>query len=87
MDWTDIAMVIQWAFQWFIKAIAEVLVWSLRGFSEVSATRRLVEGRFISWWEVILAFRNLVVIWSGVILALGWWIIRSRQLAIYSGQG
>ncbi len=87
MDWGNFALVLRWAFQWFIKIIAESLVWSLSGFGEISATRRLVEGKFISWFEVIVGFFKLVVIWSGVALGVGLLVIKNRQLAIYSGQG
>ena len=48
MDWTDIGLVIRWAFQWTVLGIAEFLVWSLSGFGEISATDRLVQGKFIA---------------------------------------
>ena len=87
MDWTDVILVLRFLFQWGIKVVAEVLVWSLQGFAEVSATRRLVEGKFISWTDVLGGFLKLIVLWSGVTLVIGWLVIRSRQLAIYSGSG
>jgi hypothetical protein len=97
MDWGNIALVVQWGLHWFIKAIAEVLVFTLGSFGEISATQYLVEGKFISWGfsireilagtGVLGTFLRLVVIWSGVSLLIGYLVIRSRQLAIYSGHG
>jgi len=34
-----------------------------------------------------MSFVQLTVLWSGVSLAIGWIVLRKRQLAIYSGQG
>jgi hypothetical protein len=87
MDWSNIALVVQWAFQWFIKAVAELLVWALSGFGELSATQALVEGKAISWMDVGRGMLKLGVLWSGVTLLIGYVVIRSRQLAIYSGHG
>jgi len=80
-------MVIQWAFQSFIRGTAQGLVFLLRTFGDYRPTQSLVEGRLISSQEVLGGFFWLGVVWSGIALGLGYFIIRSRQLAIYSGHG
>ena len=87
MDWSNIALVVKWAFQWFIKGVAEVVVWSLQGFGELSATRFLVEGKFIGWGAVLGGALRIGLVWSGITLLVGYLVMRSRQLAIYSGSG
>lgn len=87
MDWGNIGLVIKWAFMWFIKGVAELLVFALRAFGEYSATQYLVQGKYIPPMAILSAFGKLGVVWSGIALAFGWLVLRSRQLAIYSGQG
>jgi hypothetical protein len=87
VDWSDVAMVIQWAFTSFIYMIADGLVFLLGAFGEVKPMQDLVEGKFIPWSEVLLGFLRIGMLWSGAALLVGYFVIRSRQLAIYSGQG
>ncbi|HRQ74436.1 MAG TPA: hypothetical protein PK098_00795 [Phycisphaerales bacterium] len=87
VDWTNVVMVIQWAFGNSIRLIAEFLVFSLGPFGELKPTESLVEGRLIPWGRVINGFAVIGVFWSGVAALVGFLVIRSRQLAIYSGQG
>ncbi len=87
MDWGNIALVIQWVFQSIIRGVAQGLVYVLRGFGDLRPTQALVEGRFIGWWQVGTGFIKLTLFWSGLALAAGYFVIRNRQLAIYSGQG
>lgn len=87
MDWTNIGLVIQWAFQSFIRVTARFIVFSLRSFGEYRPTESLVEGRLISWRVVASGFFWIGVVWSGIALAVGYLSIRNRQLAIYSGHG
>lgn len=87
LDWTNIAMVIEWLFQWIIRLIAQTLVLTLRAFGQYSATSNLVEGRLIPWWDVGTGVAIIGVGWSGLTMLIGFLVIRSRQLAIYSGQG
>jgi hypothetical protein len=87
IDWTDIGMVLQWAFQSFIRGTAQVLVYVLHIFGEYRPTQSLVEGRLISWRVVTGGVFWLGIVWSGVALLIGYLSIRNRQLAIYSGHG
>ena len=87
MDWTNIGLVIQWAFQSFIRGTARLLVFVLHSFGEYRPTGNLVEGRLISWRSVLGGFFWLGGVWSGLALAIGYLSFRNRQLAIYSGHG
>ena len=70
-----------------IAAIAELVNFMLNRFGEVKPAQMLVEGRLIPWSEVGLELFWLIVIWSGVSLAVGYLAFRRKELAIYSGQG
>lgn len=87
MNWSDVAMVIQWAFQSVIRGIASVTVLLLESFSEYRATQALVQGRAIGWPMMLSSFLQIGVLWSGMTLFVGFVVLRRRQLAIYSGQG
>jgi ABC-type transport system involved in multi-copper enzyme maturation permease subunit len=56
-------------------------------FGAVKPSQMLVEGRLISWSEVMLEFIWLMVIWAGIAMFLGFIAFRKKELAIYSGQG
>jgi ABC-type transport system involved in multi-copper enzyme maturation permease subunit len=56
-------------------------------FGAVKPSQMLVEGRLISWSEVMLEFIWLMVIWAGISMFLGFIAFRKKELAIYSGQG
>jgi len=87
VDWGNVGHVIQWAFQWTIRLIAQALVFLLEGFGEYRPTQNLVEGIAIRWRDIFGGFAKLGLFWSGASLVLGLIVIRSRQLAIYSGHG
>jgi hypothetical protein len=87
MDWTNVGLVIRWAFMSFIQAVAQGLVIALGKFGEVKPTHDLVEGRIIPWKAVADGVFWIGVLWSGASLLVGYLVMRSRQLAIYSGQG
>ena len=70
-----------------IAMIAELVNFMLNRFGEVRPAQMLVEGRLIPWTEVGLELFWLIVIWSGVSLAVGYLAFRRKELAIYSGQG
>lgn len=87
VDWSNVGMVIEWGFQWTIRLIAEGLVFTLRAFGEYSSTQNLVGGHLIPWSDVAGGLLTLGLFWSGAAMIVGYLVIRSRQLAIYSGQG
>ena len=41
----------------------------------------------MAWADVVQGFLRIGLLWSGLVLLLGWGVMRRRQLAIYSGQG
>jgi hypothetical protein len=87
VDWSNIGMVIQWAFRSFIRFIAQSIVFLLEGFGALRPTRALVEGRLIPWAQVAQGLFRVGLLWSVFALGLGWIVMRRRQLAIYSGHG
>jgi hypothetical protein len=87
MDWSNIGLVIVWAFKSFIKGVAQALVFMLGPFGELRTTQSLVEGRLISWSSLARGFVVIGALWSGIGLAVGYLVFRGRQLAIYSGHG
>ena len=87
VDFGNIGMVIQWAFENCVRAIASFLVFLLRGFGEQQPTSQLVQGMLISWTSVLRGFISIGVLWSGFAIAIGTYVLRKRQLAIYSGSG
>ncbi|MCH8342947.1 MAG: ABC transporter permease [Planctomycetes bacterium] len=87
MDWSNIGMVIRWAAQSLIRAIAQGLVFLLHSFGEYRPTQSLVEGRLIPWTSVAGVTLSLGLMWSSIALVFGYLVMRNRQLAIYSGHG
>ncbi|MDP6693763.1 MAG: hypothetical protein QF444_05490, partial [Phycisphaerales bacterium] len=87
VDFSNIGMVIEWAFENCIRAIASFLVFLLRGFGEQQPTSQLVQGMMISWGSVFRGFLTIGVLWSGIAIAIGTIVLSKRQLAIYSGSG
>lgn len=87
VDWGNVGMVIQWAFDSLTRQIALVIVFLLSSFGEYKPTQSLVEGRLIGWTEVLTGFLKLAVLWSGIAMIFGYLVLRRRQLAIYSGHG
>ena len=83
----NIGQHIQWIFIWVVNNLANVIVSLLKGFGEYKPAQNLVEGKLIPWSDVLIGFMKLCVVWSGLSMLIGWLVIRSRQLAIYSGQG
>jgi hypothetical protein len=87
VDWTNIGMAIGWITQTAIKLIALVTVFLLESFGEIRPTQRVVDGRLVAWADVLQGFLRIGLLWSGLVLLVGWGVMRRRQLAIYSGQG
>lgn len=87
VDWTNLGMVVEWGFRGSVRAIAQLLVLTLRPFGEFRPTNALVEGRLIPWGDVGTAAAVLGIFWSGVSAVIGYVVLRNRQMAIYSGHG
>ena len=87
VDFRDIGMVIQWAFENSVRTIASFLVFSLKGFGDQQPTSQLVQGMMITWGSVLRGFLTIGVLWSGIAITIGTTVLRKRQLAIYSGNG
>jgi hypothetical protein len=85
--WSDIGLVLQWAFESVIRAVGHVLVFMLGAFGGYQPGARLVEGKLIPWADVVSAILRLGVLWSGLALMFGYIVLRRRQLATYSGHG
>lgn len=83
----NIALTIQWAFEHTVHAIASAMVFCLDGFGSQRPTNQLVNGMLVSWGAVFKGFITTGVIWSGAVLCIGTFILKKRQLAIYSGKG
>ena len=52
VDFGNIGMVIQWAFENSIRGIASFLVFLLKGFGDQQPTSQLVQGMMITWGSV-----------------------------------
>jgi hypothetical protein len=87
MDWGNLGMVIQWAFQSFVRWVAQGMVFMLDAFGKYRPTDALVEGKYLGWDMVIDGFFRLGLLWSCLSMLLGYLVLRKRQLAIYSGSG
>lgn len=75
--------IIEEAIAW-VAYLVHVLLYR---FGAVKPSQMLVEGRLISWSEVMLEFIWLMVIWAGISMFVGFIAFRKKELAIYSGQG
>jgi len=75
------------AFELVVKTIAGATEFTVRSFGEAKGNGPLVEGRLISWFDVVRTFALIGVAWSGLVLAAGVFAFRRKELAIYSGQG
>jgi hypothetical protein len=87
VDWSNLSLVFRWVFESAVRIVARILVFLLSGFGAEQPATSLVEGRLIGWGTVLSTFLKLGLIWSGLALIFGWLVVRSRQLAIYSGHG
>ena len=87
MDWSNVGMVIVWTFKTVIRAIAISVEFLLRQFSAHNPAGSLVEGRAILWSSLASGIFWLGIVWSGLAMLVGYLVLRTRQLAIYSGHG
>ena len=80
-----VGQTISWALDSFIRTIASTLVYLLGSFGEFTPIERVIQGRVIDWAMVGRSVLQLGLFWCGPLLLTGWWILRNRQLALYSG--
>jgi hypothetical protein len=70
--------------KWLIEKLAQGVEWTLRTYSQLQPTKRLVDGLMLSWSEVAQASIILLAV-TAVLYGLGVLIFKRRELAIYSG--
>ncbi|MCB1282300.1 MAG: hypothetical protein KDB18_12340, partial [Salinibacterium sp.] len=87
VDWSNVGMVVTFLFESFIEGIAKLIVFVVGGFGTLRPTQALVEGRLITWGDVFWNLFRLGFLWSALSLIIGYLVMRSRELAVYSGQG
>ena len=83
----DVGLWIAWVFKSFIRLVAQGIVLVLEGFGEYRPTQSLVQGRVIEWSAVGGGLLKVGVLWSGLVLVFGYFVLRRRELATYSGHG
>ncbi len=72
---------------WFntiISKVAEGITWLFSTYGELRPTTRLVEGEHLGWFSLAEG-SAIVMVWCGVLFAVGVLIFRRRELAMYSG--
>ncbi|MFM7051963.1 MAG: hypothetical protein ACKOYN_07535 [Planctomycetota bacterium] len=74
-------------FEWIVRSVASATEYSVRAFADARANGPLVEGRLVSWSDVLRSALLLGVGWCGMLLLGGYMLFRRKELAIYSGQG
>lgn len=87
VDFSSIEEVIKWSFENIVRAIASTIVFLLDGFGEQRPTDQLVNGLLVSWGTVLRGLATIGLVWSGAALLIGSYVLKKRQLAIYSGKG
>ncbi|MSR18960.1 MAG: hypothetical protein EXS00_07335 [Phycisphaerales bacterium] len=70
-----------------VKGVAFASQWMLGAFGNTRASDRLTEGRLITWEDVGRAVGLIGFGWSLLVLAVGYSVLRRKEIAIYSGQG
>ena len=80
-----VGQTIGWFLDSFIRTVASSLVYMLGSFGEFAPVDRIIQGRLVGWSMVGRSIVQLGVFWCLPLLLVGWFILRSRQLAIYSG--
>ena len=87
IDFSDTAAGISWVFEVIIHQLAVAMTWAFGAFGDYDPTGTLVRGRHLPWSEVLNAFAQMLLFWTGGSLLFGWRVLTRRQLAIYSGSG
>lgn len=60
------------------------VIWIFKPFAETKPIERLADGRLISWGSLSGTMIVITVV-SAVLLLIGVWVFRRRELALYSG--
>lgn len=68
-----------------VEFISAGVIWVFRVYSELNPTEKLVQGEYVSWGSLAQGMIVLGV-WCVLLFGVGWFVFRSRELAIYSGQ-
>jgi len=87
VDFSNVGQIIQWTFENVIRSIASAMVYVLDGFGAQRPTDQLVNGMLVSWSSVLKGMITIGILWSGLALGIGTYVLKKRQLAIYSGSG
>ncbi|MFI4881669.1 MAG: ABC transporter permease [Phycisphaerales bacterium JB064] len=68
-----------------VELVAGSVIWIFKVYAELNPIEKLVQGQLVSWGSVA---QGIVVlgVWCVVLFGVGWFVFRSRELAIYSGQ-
>jgi ABC-type transport system involved in multi-copper enzyme maturation permease subunit len=67
--------------------IASSVAFLLEPFGRASPNTMVIEGRLVAWSGVLRDLLVIGLLWSGLVLSVGWAIFRRRELATYSGHG
>lgn len=76
-----------WAFQSAVLALARTVEFLLGGFAVRSPSDSLAQGRSITWGSLLETVLGIGIAWTGGVLLAGWFAIRRKEIAVYSGQG
>lgn len=69
-----------------VLAIAGAIEWALGGFAAQSPSDALAQGRAIRGDAILQAVGGIGLAWTLATLALGWAVMRRKEVAVYSGQ-
>ena len=70
-----------------IAWIASSVAFLLEPFGRASPNTLVIEGRLVAWSGILRDLWVIGLLWSSLVLGLGWAIFRRRELATYSGHG
>ncbi len=68
-----------------VEFVSTGVIWVFGVYAELNPTEKLVQGEYVSWASLALGM-IVLGIWCVLLFGIGWFVFRSRELAIYSGQ-
>ena len=74
-----------WASQEAVLGVSRGVEFALRGFAARSPSDALAQGRSITWSTLAETAAGIGLAWTGGVLAIGWFSVRRKELAVYSG--